>query len=48
MGKQIPVIQEYISEGIVRLKAFADGVQDDKKADWKALNDMFFECLSMD
>lgn len=48
MGKRIPVIQEYISEGIGQLKVFADEVQDDKKADWKALNDVFFECLSMD
>ena len=48
IGKQIPVIQDYISEGINQLKAFADGTQDDKKYEWTALNEVFFESLSMD
>ena len=48
MGRRIPVIHDYISEGIGQLKAFADGARDDKKCDWNALNDVFFKSLPME
>ncbi len=42
---QIPVIQDFIGDEIIRLKSFVDNTDDDRKRDWKELNEIFLKVL---
>lgn len=44
-GRQIPVVQQFIEQELVRQKAWSESVSDDRRADWKELNDMFAEMM---
>ena len=43
---QIPVIQEYIQNEVVRQKVVSAGLPDDRNRDWGALNNVFVEILT--
>jgi len=42
---QIPVIQNFITNEIMRQKAYVDSITDDRKREWTALNDVFGKAL---
>lgn len=42
---QIPVIRDFIRDELQRQKALVEGMTDDRKKDWKALNTVFCEIL---
>lgn len=44
-GIQIPVIRDFIADEIVRQKAYVDSIADDKKYEWKELNDIFIDFI---
>lgn len=44
-GVQIPVIRDFIINEIGRQKAYVDGVLNDRKREWKILNDIFLNFL---
>lgn len=47
-GMRIPVIHDFITDEIVRQKAYIDSIVDDRNCDWKELNDVFLNSFIMD
>ncbi len=43
---KMPIIQQYIEEQIVRYEQLAKSMEDDRVADWKALDNIFLEILT--
>jgi len=44
-GVQIPVIRDFIIKEIRKQKSYVEGVLDDRKHEWKNLNDIFLKTL---
>lgn len=44
-GIQIQVIRDFIADEIIRQKAYVDSIVDDRKCEWKELNDVFQQIL---
>ncbi len=44
-GVQIPVIRNFIISEIKRQKAYVEGASDDRKREWKNLNDIFLNSM---
>lgn len=45
LNPQIPVIQEYIANELVKQKELANTTEDDHNKDWTALNELFFDIV---
>jgi len=43
----IPELDEYIKNNIHDIKKYADSIPNDKKYDWKQLDEMFLKCLEI-
>lgn len=46
-GKHIPELDLYIENSIIEIRKYADSMKDDKKRDWKELDEMFLKCLEI-
>lgn len=46
-GKHIPELDLYIENSIIEIRKYADSMKDDKKRDWKELDEIFFRCLEI-
>ncbi|MDR1772705.1 MAG: nucleotidyltransferase domain-containing protein [Hungatella sp.] len=44
-GVQIPIIREFIINEIGRQKSYVESIADDRKREWKSLNDIFLKIL---
>ncbi|WP_349948382.1 nucleotidyltransferase domain-containing protein [Lacrimispora sp. BS-2] len=44
-GVQIPIIRDFIISEIGRQKNYVEGIADDRKREWKSLNDIFLKTL---
>lgn len=45
--KHIPELDRYIEKNITEIKEYADSMKDDKKRDWKQLDEMFLKCIKL-
>ena len=46
-GKHIPELDLYIENSITEIRKYASSMKDDKKRDWKELDEMFLKCLEI-
>ncbi|MDE5619189.1 MAG: nucleotidyltransferase domain-containing protein [Ruminococcus sp.] len=46
-GSHISELDVYIENSITEIRKYADSMQDDKKRDWKELDEMFLKCLEI-
>ena len=44
-GMQIPIVRDFIINEIGRQKTHVEGIADDRKREWKSLNDIFLKIL---
>lgn len=44
-GKHIPELDYYIEKSITEIRKYADSMKDDKKRDWKQLDEIFLKCI---
>lgn len=46
-GPRVDAINEYIAENLVQMKRCVDAMEDDRKSDWDALNEVFLGAVGM-
>ncbi|MDE6664795.1 MAG: nucleotidyltransferase domain-containing protein, partial [Ruminococcus sp.] len=44
-GKHIIELDRYIENSITEIRKYADSIKDDKKRDWKQLDEIFLKCI---
>lgn len=44
-GNHIIELDRYIENSIIEIRKYADSMKDDKKCDWKQLDEMFLKCI---
>ena len=46
LNPQLPMIQQYIQQELVRYKQLSKAMEDDRVADWKTLDDIFVKIVT--